>query len=172
MIDSRWDIKFLGMQILVEGLALGAFGTLHRMTEEPLLKDLLVRVIQDEARHVRYGILALRDLYAQMDESDRREREDWAFEIVLLMRNRFMAHELYEEGFAAKVTRRDWNQLIARSPGMALFRRTMFRRLVPNLKAIGLLGPRIQHRYEAVGLGEFVHLESTDRLSDEAFMAA
>ena len=61
MSDARWDMKFLGMQIMVEGLALGAFGTLYKLTKEPLLKELLKMVIQDEARHVHYGVLALRE---------------------------------------------------------------------------------------------------------------
>src|SRR5205085_2746258 len=38
--DSRWDMKFLGMQIMVEGLALAAFGMIRQTTQEPLLKDL------------------------------------------------------------------------------------------------------------------------------------
>jgi ribonucleotide reductase beta subunit family protein with ferritin-like domain len=96
--DSRWDVKFLGMQIMVEGLALGAFGTLYQMTQEPMLKQLLKMVIQDEARHVHYGVLALRDHFRnELSDSERREREDWAFEVALLMRNRFLAFEVYEE---------------------------------------------------------------------------
>ena len=86
MGDSRWDMKFLGMQIMVEGLALGAFGTLYRMTKEPLLKELLKNVIQDEARHVHYGVLALREHFNKnLSEAERREREDWSFEVALLM---------------------------------------------------------------------------------------
>jgi hypothetical protein len=71
MTDSRWDMKFLGMQIMVEGLALGAFGTLYRMTKEPLLRDLLKMVIQDEARHVHYGVLALREHFTKQLERAR-----------------------------------------------------------------------------------------------------
>ena len=41
MTDGRWDMKFLGMQIMVEGLALGAFGTLYKLTKEPLLRTAL-----------------------------------------------------------------------------------------------------------------------------------
>ena len=173
MTDNRWDMKFLGMQILVEGLALGAFSTLHRMTEEPLMKEMLRRVIQDEARHVSFGLLALRPIYTQqLSEKERREREDWAFEVVVLMKNRFLAHELYEEDFAHLMTRRSWNQLVDAMPGMALFRKTMFKRLVPNLRAIGLLTPRIYPQYEKIGLAEFVHLDASDGLSDKELMVA
>jgi hypothetical protein len=173
MTDSRWDMKFLGMQILVEGLALGAFTTMFKMTSEPLLKELLRRVIQDEARHVHFGLLALRPLYnGGLSEKERIEREDWAFEVVLLMRNRFLAHELYEEGFAHRMNRRQWNQFMNDMPGMNLFRRVMFQRLVPNLRAIGLLTPRILPRYQKIGLGEFVNLPASDKMSDADLIAA
>ena len=167
MTESRWDMKFLGMQILVEGLALGAFSMLRQVTAEPLLRELLRRVIHDEARHVRYGILTLRDLYTnKLSERERMEREDWAFEIVLLMRNRFLAHELYEQHFMDRMTRRQWNSVMNRSPGMALFRKTMFRRLVPNLRTIGLLTPRMMPKYAAVGLDKYFFEKPTSELSD------
>jgi hypothetical protein len=173
MTDNRWDMKFLGMQILVEGLALGAFSTLHRMTEEPLMKEMLRRVIQDEARHVNFGLLALRPVYTQqLSEKERREREDWAFEVVVLMKNRFLAHEIYEEDYAHLMTRRSWNQLVDKMPGMALFRKTMFKRLVPNLRAIGLLTPRIYPQYEKIGLAEFIHLNPSDGLSEQELLVA
>jgi hypothetical protein len=90
MSDSRWDMKFLGMQIMVEGLALGAFSTIYKGTREPLLKQLLKMVIQDEARHVHYGVLALKEhITKALSERERAEREDWAFEVALLLRNRF-----------------------------------------------------------------------------------
>ena len=173
MTDSRWDIKFLGMQILVEGLALGAFSTMHKMTNEPLLKELLRLVIQDEARHVNYGLLSLRKLYTeQFTEKERREREDWAFEVVVLMRNRFLAHELYEESFAHRLKRRQWNQLMDQMPGMGFFRQVMFKRMVPNLRAIGLLTPRIMPRYAQLGLGQYFDLPASDTITASDLISA
>ena len=68
-----------GMNMVVEGLALGAFGTMYQMTGEPMLKALLKMVIQDEARHVHYGVIALRDHFRnELSDNERREREDWA----------------------------------------------------------------------------------------------
>ena len=73
--DSRWDITFLGMQIMVEGLALAAFGvTRMQMMDEPLIQDLIGRVMQDESRHVAFGVLSLADLYTQGDERRRAAR--------------------------------------------------------------------------------------------------
>ncbi len=156
MRDSRWDMKFLGMQIMVEGLALGAFSTLYRQTKEPLLKELLKNVIQDEARHVHYGVLALREhIKHQLSESEKREREDWTFEVALLMRNRFMAYEVYEEWFEGRLTRAQWRDVVNSAPGMELFRSVMFSRLVPNLREIGLLSERIMPHYERVGLMKY-----------------
>ncbi len=156
MRDSRWDMKFLGMQIMVEGLALGAFSTLYRQTKEPLLKELLKNVIQDEARHVHYGVLALREhINHHLTERERTEREDWTFEVALLMRNRFMAYEVYEEWFEGKLTRAQWRDVVNSAPGMEFFRSAMFSRLVPNLREIGLLSERIMPHYDRVGLMKY-----------------
>jgi hypothetical protein len=156
MTDGRWDMKFLGMQIMVEGLALGAFGMIYKGTKEPLLKQLLAQVIQDEARHVHYGVVALREhIVGELSEAERQEREDWAFEIALLMRNRFMAYEVYEEWFEGIMSREKWRQLISTAPGMEEFRTVMFSRLVPNLREIGLLSNRIKPAYDSVGLMKY-----------------
>lgn len=171
MADARWDMKFLGMQIMVEGLALGAFGTLYRQTGEPLLKELLKYVIQDEARHVHYGVLALRDHLRELGESERREREDWAFEVALLMRNRFLALEVYEEWFEGIMSRQAWKAFVTETPGMAQFRQTMFTRLVPNLREIGLVSPRIVPRYEKVGLARYMDGLSADRIDGAGMIA-
>ena len=172
MSDGRWDMKFLGMQIMVEGLALGAFGTLYKITKEPLLKNLLKMVIQDEARHVHYGVLALREhITKELGESERREREDWAFEVALLMRNRFMAYEVYEEWFEGRIPRSAWRKFVTEMPGMNEFRTTMFTRLVPNLREIGLLSDRIMPRYDQVGLMKYFGGAAADQLSAQKMIA-
>ena len=166
--DSRWDMKFLGMQIMVEGLALGAFGMLYKLTSEPLLRNLLRYVIQDEARHVHYGVLALSEQFRnQLSDAERREREDWAFEVALLMRNRFMGHEVYEEWFEGLMSRQEWNRLTLQSPAMAEFRSVMFSRLVPNLRAIGLMSDRIIKHYQDAGLMEFYDGANATQLSGD-----
>lgn len=170
MTDGRWDMKFLGMQIMVEGLALGAFSVLHRVTREPLLRQLLQMVIQDEARHVHYGVLALREHNRQLGERERQEREDWAFEVALLMRNRFMAYEVYEEWFEGLISREQWRKFITEARGMKMFRRVMFERLVPNLREIGLLTARIMPYYEKVGLLQYMDGLAADKLTAEQML--
>jgi P-aminobenzoate N-oxygenase AurF len=165
--DQRWDVKFLGMQILVEGLALGAFGTMRGATQEPLLRELLRRVITDEARHVHFGVVALQQEYARLSPRDLREREDWAYEICLLARNRFLAHEFYEEYYGHCMSRAAWDELLLGSDFMAKFRHTMFRRIVPNLKRIGLLSEHMRPHYEAIGLLELEHGKAAPDLTAE-----
>jgi hypothetical protein len=171
MTDGRWDLKFLGMQIMIEGLALGAFGTIRQVVAEPLLREVLKYVITDEARHVHFGVLALRRFYAtEISESERQEREDWALEVSLLLRNRFLAHELYEESYAHSMSRRAWDKMVQRSEMMALFRRTMFKRIIPNLKAIGLLSDRVRDRYAEAGLLEFEEGKAAPELTADDLM--
>jgi hypothetical protein len=169
MSDSRWDMKFLGMQIMVEGLALGAFSVIYKGTREPLLKQLLKMVIQDEARHVHYGVLALKEhITTALSERERTEREDWAFEVALLLRNRFLAYELYEENFeGGSMTRAQWRDIVLRTPGLEDFRAQMFSRLVPNLREIGLLSPRILPHYERVGLTKYIKGPAANMLTGE-----
>ncbi len=169
--DGRWDLKFLGMQIMIEGLALGAFGTLRASTEEPLLRQILRYVITDEARHVHYGVVALREYYQALPEKERREREDWAFEVAVLMRNRFLAHEFYDEYYGHVMSRRAWDEALLQSPYMERFRRMMFKRLIPNLKRIHLLSDRIRPHYEALGLLEWEHEKAAPELSAEELLA-
>lgn len=166
MSDSRWDMKFLGMQIMIEGLALGAFGSIRQSTREPLLKEILKYVITDEARHVHYGVLALSDHYREaLDDRERREREDWAFEVSLLLQSRFLAHEVYEEHWAHAMSRRAWDDLVRRSELMGLFRKVMFKRIIPNLKRIGLLSDRVRPRYAELGILEFEHGRAASELT-------
>jgi hypothetical protein len=165
MTDGRWDLKFLGMQIMIEGLALGAFGMMRQTSREPLLRELLKYVITDEARHVHYGVVALREFYKGLPEKERREREDWAFEVAVLMRNRFLAHEFYDEYYAHAMPRRAWDELLLNSAYMRSFRQTMFRRLIPNLKRIHLLSDRIRPHYQALGLLDWEHEKAAPDLS-------
>ena len=91
--DSRWDMPYLGMQVLIEGLALAAFGVHRDIANNALVKQLLAYVMQDEARHVAFGRLALRDYYAELTEAERADREEFIVEGCYLMRNRFIARE-------------------------------------------------------------------------------
>jgi hypothetical protein len=171
MRDSRWDMKFIGMQIMIEGLALGAFGMIQQKTAEPLLKKLMTYVISDEARHVHYGVLALSEYLKQLTERERAEREDWTFEVCLFLRNRFFAHEFYDEYYGHQMSRAAWEKLVLQSEMMSTFRSTMFKRVIPNLRRIGLLSDRIRPKYEALGLLSYENGRSADQLTAEDLLS-
>src|ERR1700732_3869105 len=94
--DSRWDMTYLGMQIMVEGLALAAFGFIHATTTEPLLKKLLRYVMADEARHVAFGVLSLKEYYQELNAAELRERQEFAFEAAIRMKDRLVMQEVWE----------------------------------------------------------------------------
>ncbi len=149
LTDSRWDVKLLGMQIMVEGLALAAFGSIRQSTSEPLLKALTTAVMRDEARHVAYGLSALRDAYSGMTEAERAEREDFVYEAAVLMRDRFRFQEVYEK-IGLPVA--ECVRIGESSVGRALFVQMLFSKIVPAIKRIGLLSPRQRARFHALGI--------------------
>jgi hypothetical protein len=147
--ESRWDFKFLGMQLLVEGLALAAFINMTNRTNEPLLKKILRLVMQDEARHVAYGVLALTDFYNGMNEKDRLERQEFVYESTLHMRDRLFSTEAHERvGIDREVILDFFN----RSEHVRSFRNLMFINIVPNMKKIGLLSGFLEEKFGEMGI--------------------
>ena len=147
--DSRWDFPYLGMQVLIEGLALAAFGVHRDMAANPLVKQLLAYVMQDEARHVAFGRLALRDYYRELTEAERAEREEFVVEGCYLMRNRFRGQEVWETlGYDVD----ECNDFSDKSPVQQAFRGLLFSRIVPCVKDIGLWGPQVRSAYEDLGV--------------------
>ncbi|MHB1988873.1 MAG: ferritin-like domain-containing protein [Acidimicrobiales bacterium] len=134
--DSRWDMTFLGMQIMVEGLALAAFGFMHALTQEPLLKKLLRYVMSDEARHVAFGVLALQDFYEELSGPEIKERQEFAFEAAVRMRDRFLQQEVWDR---MGVSPKDVLPLALAAPDRQAFQVMLFSKIVPNLKKLGLL---------------------------------
>ena len=94
--DSRWDFTYLAMQVVIEGLALAAFGTIRDLAQNPLAKMVNAYVMEDEARHVAFGRLTLRDYYPELTQAERDEREEFLVEACYHMRDRFQAREVYE----------------------------------------------------------------------------
>jgi hypothetical protein len=134
--DSRWDMTYLGMQIMVEGLALAAFGFMHQMTTEPLLKKMLRYVMADEARHVAFGVLSLQEFYQELSSAEIRERQEFAFEAAVRMRDRFLQQEVWER---MGVDVREALKLVVQDEGRKVFQAMLFSKIVPNCKKLGLL---------------------------------
>ncbi|MCH6162534.1 ferritin-like domain-containing protein [Streptomyces marispadix] len=149
--DSRWDMPYLGMQVLIEGLALAAFGMIRDTTSKPLPKQILAYVMQDEARHVAFGRMALRDYYKQLTEAELREREDFVIEGCYLMRDRLKGVEVLEN---FGVPRAEAEVFSEQSDFLKLFRKLLFSRIVPCVRDIGLWGERLQRAYLDMGVFE------------------
>jgi hypothetical protein len=147
--DSRWDMTYLGMQVLIEGVALAAFGLIRDYATNPLAKSVTAYVMQDEARHVAFGRLALRDYYPQLTAQERDEREEFVVEGCYLLRDRFLGDEVWEALGYPMAECKAW---VDQSELMRVYRTSLFTRIVPTIKEIGLWGPRIQKAYADMGI--------------------
>ena len=157
--DSRWDMTYLGMQIMIEGLALAAFGMAHQMTPDPLLKQLLRYVMSDEARHVAFGVLSLKEFYDGLSDAEMMDRQEFAFEAAVRMRDRFLQQEVWErQGVPVKeaiaLFKQDDPELKNQDP----FQQLLFSKIVPNCKKLGLLDANdgwLRKRFDTLGVSQF-----------------
>jgi hypothetical protein len=161
--DSRWDMTYLGMQVLIEGLALAAFGIIRNMATEPLAKSLNAYVMQDEARHVMFGRLALRDYYPQLSQAERDEREEFCVEACYHMRDRFLGEEVWERlDLPPEV-----GPYVENSELLRNFRSYLFMRIVPILKDIGLWGDRVRDAFDKMGVLAFADTDIDKEMADD-----
>ncbi|MDH3706509.1 MAG: ferritin-like domain-containing protein [Acidimicrobiia bacterium] len=161
--DSRWDMTYLGMQIMVEGLALAAFGSMHKNTNEPLLKNLLRYVMSDEARHVAFGVLSLQEYYQQLDATEIRERQEFAFEAAVRMRDRFLQQEVWDR--LGVDVRAMMGLLLSQRPEENVFQQLLFSKIVPNCKKLGLLDAGdgwLRTKFTEMGIIEYEDWVTTD----------
>jgi hypothetical protein len=174
LLDSRWDMTYLGMQIMVEGLALAAFGYMHAMTPDPLLRQMLRYVMSDEARHVAFGVLSLQEYYEELSDAELRERQEFAFEAALRMRDRLLAVEVWERmGIDARVPIKLFRGDQLEDP----FQIMLFSKIVPNCKKLGLLdasGGWLRGKFTEIGVIQFedwvdtsAEYESLDELAKD-----
>src|SRR3954451_3688460 len=153
--DSRWDMTYLGMQIMVEGLALAAFGFMHQMTTEPLLKQLLRYVMSDEARHVAFGVLSLKEYYTELTDAEMQDRVEFTFEAAVRMRDRFLSQEVWDRMGVepAKII-----PYMLADPTRSVFQQMLFSKIVPNCKKLGLLDAAdgwLRARFTEIGVIQF-----------------
>jgi hypothetical protein len=157
--DPRWDMTYLGMQVMIEGVALAAFGMIRDLTRHPLTRSLNAYVMKDEARHVAFGLLALQDAYRDLTEAERREREEFVVEASYLLRNRFLGEEVWTN-LGLDVA--ECVGYVERAQVMSLFRMNLFSRVVPTVKRIGLWGDKVQRAFEDMGVIAFESMEPAD----------
>jgi hypothetical protein len=152
LTDPRWDLKFIGMQIIIEGLALAAFNTMKEGTQDPVLRDIVHLVIRDEARHVTFGVNYLEEFVKSLTAEEREERAEFAFEACVVMRTRLIPTDVYRQfGWPVEAA----TAIATGGEQRQRFRNMIFARVVPNLKRIGLLTDGIRPKFEELGLLEF-----------------
>jgi hypothetical protein len=159
--DSRWDMTYLGMQIMVEGLALAAFGFQYQTSPDPLLKQITRYVMADEARHVAFGVMSLKEAYQDLDAADIRERQEFCYEAAVKMRDRFLGQEVWEwAGLPVK----ECTRVMLDAPMQREFRKMLFSKIVPNLKKLGLLDAGdgwLRQKFGELGVLEYEDWEDT-----------
>jgi hypothetical protein len=152
LTDPRWDLKFIGMQIIIEGLALAAFNVARQGTNDPVFKDMLYLIIRDEARHVTFGVNYLEEFLKTLSQEELEERAQFAYEACLVMRGRLMSADVYENFGWDK----DEAQAFAQKADVANnFQHLLFTRVVPNLSMIGLLTENVRPLYDELGVLEY-----------------
>tara|TARA_Y100000816_G_scaffold291936_1_gene285064 strand:- start:3002 stop:4117 length:1116 start_codon:yes stop_codon:yes gene_type:complete len=157
LTDERWDLKFIGMQIIIEGLALAIFNTIKQTTTDPVLRNLLTLIIRDEARHVTFGVNYLESFVHTLTPQEKEEREDFCLEACTVLRNRFKQYDVWENwGFDVEYT----DSYITDNDLNTQFQELLFTRIMPNLKKVGLLPDRLLPKYDMLGISRFQSGES------------
>ena len=155
LTDPRWDMKFIGMQIVIEGLALSAFNTTRETTPDPVLKDVVYLVTRDEARHVTFGVNYLEEFVKTLSEEEKEERAQFAYEACAISRERLVATDVFQHfGWDVEEAR----QKVLDGFIMSTFRNLLFQRVIPNLNRIGLLTEKVRPKFEQLGILEFENL--------------
>jgi hypothetical protein len=168
LTDRRWDMTYLGMQVLIEGLALSAFQAIRDKSGNTLAGAVNAYVMQDEARHVSFGRLALREYYPQLSDAERDEREEFVVEALYFMRDRFNQSEVWER---SGLPVEKLNELHYQSKQMNSFRGRLFSRIVPTVKDIGLWGPRVQKAFTEMGVMDYAKIDVVEQLANDGRVA-
>jgi len=135
---------------------MAAFANLYQLAQEPLLQQILQNVMRDEARHVAFGVLSLDGFYREMPAGELRDREDFLIDACWLMRDRLIGEEV---GDVMGFDREEVRRASLDSPLVVGFRRSLFSRVVPNIKRLGLLTPRVRRAFEEMAILEFEDLD-------------
>ena len=149
LTDERWDLKFIGMQIVIEGLALAAFQASREAVSDPVYKEFVGYIIRDEARHVTFGVNYLEEYIKTLSEEERQDRAQFALEACTVSRNRLRAYDVWEKyGMDLEFTENYNKENVFQTQ----FQDVLFSRIMPNLKRIGLLTDELIPEYEKLGV--------------------
>lgn len=152
LTDPRWDLKFIGMQLVIEGFALSAFATMKAISEGSIVGELLHYIIRDEARHVTFGVNYLEAYVKTLSEKEKEDRALFAYEACVVARERLIPTGVFEH-FGWDVI--EAREIYLKGPLISQFRNLLFTRIVPNLRRIGLLTDAVRPKFEELGILEY-----------------
>jgi hypothetical protein len=155
LTDERWDLKFIGMQLIIEALALAAFHVQRAQAADPLLQSIIEYVIRDEARHVAFGVNYMADFVKTLPPDEVADRARFAYEACRIMRERIVPTDVFTHyGFDPE----EGTRRFLESGQLDQFRNLLFARIMPNLNRVGLLNDEVAPLYEALGLMQLTGL--------------
>ena len=157
LTDPRWDLKFIGMQVVIEGLALAAFQTSKESSSDEVYKNMIELIIRDEARHVTFGINYLTDFVKTLSEEEQIDRANFALEACTVSRNRLRPYDVWE---AYGMNIEETEEYQRKEIFQAQFQDILFSRIMPNLKRIGLLREELVPEYEKMGVMGYANGDS------------
>ncbi len=163
--DSRWDLKFIGMQLIVEGLALAAFESMIQSTNDPLLREICKLTKRDEARHVTFGVNFLEEYIPLLSEEEVEERAEFALEACKVMRERLINTAVPVKFLG--ITEDKAREILLDDHVIGDFRKLLFSNIVPNLKRVGLLTEKIRPKFNELGILEYEDLPDSGLVSLE-----
>jgi len=168
LTDERWDLKFIGMQLIIESLALAAFHVQRAVAADPLLQDIIDLVVRDEARHVAFGVNYMEIYVKSLPQPEIEARARFAYEACRVMRERIVPTDVFVHyGFDPEDGRRRFLE----AGQMDLFRNLLFTRIMPNLNRVGLLTDSVKPLYEELGLMQFASLPDDGQIDWAALSA-
>jgi len=157
--DSRWTVKTIGLQLVAETFAVALFRMLAETSKDPLLKQICRLILQDESRHMGFGMLSLPEVIGEMSDAEKTELEEVThFALVKTLTGQFPETVFRDLGFgdaeikAIHAHRRERAAGAEGSHFRKLFRKDLHGTLLANLQKVGLLTERIRPRLESVGI--------------------
>ncbi|MFQ5521431.1 MAG: ferritin-like domain-containing protein, partial [Candidatus Methylomirabilia bacterium] len=157
--ERDWWVKTVGLQLVAETFAVALFKMLTESARDPVLKEICRRILQDEARHMGFGMLALPEIVAEASAAERKEMEEYTcFALEKTLTGFFPADAYRNLGFSADEIRaiQGYRRDAARRSDYAVYRKHFKRELhasvISNLTRIGLLTDAVRPRLEALGI--------------------
>jgi P-aminobenzoate N-oxygenase AurF len=157
--ESRWYLKTIALQLVAETFAVSLFKMMTESARDPVLGTVCRRILQDESRHMGFGMLSLPRVVGEASETERRELEDYTCFALEKTLTGFFPLEAYQDaGFSpaqiaeVKRYRRETAAANDYAPFRKYFKRDMHGSMVANLARLGLLTDRVRPRLAKLGV--------------------